>query len=222
MYLFSHHRGKSLDLCGTNWHWDRLWFLPTVHIINRSYSFSVIITKGPFSVIITKGPFQTASPTLTTFLYICNSVSAHQILTLGHHSSGMTLCSEMDHYHSFTHHTASTYSFSEEKGTICNGVPKSMVINILMPRTLTLTHLRNIGSGRCTTDLFLLTTVISIYPIAAPMESIPAHNKTRVICLQLEGNSLLHIGICLKFLPARCFFLRGPKRWKSLGGRSRL
>ena len=63
-----------MDLCGTNWHWDRLWFLSTIHIINLSYSFSVIITKGPF---------QTALPRLTTFLYICKSISVHQILTLG-------------------------------------------------------------------------------------------------------------------------------------------
>jgi len=71
-------------------------------------------------------------------------------------------------------------------------------------------------------DLNLLTTVISTYPIVAPKECILAQNKTSVMCLQLEGNSLLHISVCLKFLPARFFFLRDPNRWKLLGARSRL
>lgn len=79
-----------------------------------------------------------------------------------------------------------------------------------------------IHSKRYTTDLYLLTTVNSTYPIVAPKESILAQNKTSVMCLQLEGNSLLHIRFCLKFLPARYFFLRDPERWKSLGARSRL
>ena len=90
-----------------------------------------------------------------------------------------------------------------------------------------------------TPDLYLLTTVISTYPIVAPKESIVApkesivapkesivapkesivaQNKTSVMCLQLEGN-LLHISVRLKFLPAGCFFLRDPERWKSPGAR---
>jgi hypothetical protein len=36
-----------------------------------------------------------------------------------------------------------------------------------------------------------------------------------------KGDSLLHVGVCHKALPARCFF-RGSKRWQSEGARLKL
>jgi hypothetical protein len=109
MYLFSHHRGTVrifVEQTGTGTDYGFCpQFISSILRIHLASSSLGVHFRQHYPVW----------PLSCTFV----RVSVHQVLTLGtSFFPDMTLCSEMDHYHSFRQHTASTSIYSEDKCTI--------------------------------------------------------------------------------------------------------